>query len=209
MIELISSGQMIENEATLNEVFMKLNGRILVLLIALVFLAAGPVIHGQVAQQQPATPEPQQGGDPIRQLNLTPEQREQIRSIREQNKTERAAINERLRESNRTLEEALNAENPDEALVEQRVREVAAAQAAAMRMRILTEIRIRRVLTPEQRVILRSLQRQAKDIRRERLLANPDERQRRQEERSRALQNQRNGLGPIFPRRQNPRRPRL
>jgi Spy/CpxP family protein refolding chaperone len=209
MIELISSGQMIENEATLNEVFMKLNGRILVLLVALVFLAAGPVIHGQVAQQQPATPEPQQGGDPIRQLNLTPEQREQIRSIREQNKTERAAINERLRESNRTLEEALNAENPDEALVEQRVREVAAAQAAAMRMRILTEIRIRRVLTPEQRVILRSLQRQAKDIRRERLLANPDERQRRQEERSRALQNQPNGLGPIFPRRQNPRRPRL
>jgi Spy/CpxP family protein refolding chaperone len=187
---------------------MKLNGRILVLLVALVFLAAGPGIHGQAAQQQPATPEPQPGGDPIRQLNLTPEQREQIRSIREQNKTERAAINERLRESNRSLEEALNAENPEEALVEQRVREAAAAQAAAMRMRILTEIRIRRVLTPEQRVILRSLQQQAKDIRRERLLANP-ERQRRREERSRALQNQRNGLGPIFPQRQNPRRPRL
>src|SRR5882724_3857993 len=177
--------------------FMKLNERILLLFVLLVFLAAVPVIHGQAAQQQPATPEPQQGGDPIRQLNLTPEQREQ-------NKTERAAINERLRESNRTLEEALNAENPDEALVEQRVGEVAAAQAAAMRMRILTEIRIRRVLTPEQRVILRSLQRQAKDIRRERLLANPDERQRRQEERSRALQNQRNGLGPILPQRQNP-----
>jgi Spy/CpxP family protein refolding chaperone len=208
MIELISSGQMIENEETLNEVFMKLNGQILALLVALVFLAAVPVTHGQAAQQQPATPEPQQGGDPIRQLNLTPEQREQIRSIREQNKTERAAINERLSESSRTLEEALNAENPEEALVEQRVREVAAAQAAAMRMRILTEIRIRRVLTPEQRVILRSLQQQAKDIRRERLLANP-ERQRRQEERSRVLQNQRNGLGPIFPRRQNPRRPRL
>ena len=188
---------------------MKLNGRILVLLVAVVFLAGVPVIHGQTAQQQPTTPEPQQGGDPIRQLNLTPEQREQIRSIREQNKTERAAINERLRESNRTLEEALNAENPDEALVEQHVREVAAAQAAAMRMRILTEIRVRRVLTPEQRVILRTLQRQAKDIRRERLLVNPDERQRRQEERSRALQNQRNGLGPIFPQRQNPRRPRL
>jgi Spy/CpxP family protein refolding chaperone len=209
MIELISSGQMIENEETLNEVFMKLSGRILVLLVAVVFLAAVPVIHGQTAQQQPATPEPQQGVDPIRQLNLTPEQRQQIRSIREQNKTERAAINERLRESNRILEEALNAENPDEALVEQHVREVAAAQAAAMRMRILTEIRVRRVLTPEQRVILRSLQRQAKDIRRERLLADPDERQRRQEERSRALQNQRNGLEPIFPRRQNPRRPRL
>ena len=143
-------------------------------------------MHGQTAQQQPAAPETQQGGvggDPIRQLNLTPEQREQIRSIREHNKVERAAINERVRDSNLALEEALNSDNPDEAVVEQRVREVAAAQAAAMRMRILTEVRIRRVLTAEQRIILRSLQQQAKEIRRERLLVAPEERQQRREER--------------------------
>jgi Spy/CpxP family protein refolding chaperone len=188
---------------------MKHNGRILTLLALLGIAAAFPAVSGQTVQQQPA-PETQQGatgGDPIRQLNLTPEQREQIRSIREQNKTERAAITGRLQETNRALEETLNSENPDEAVVEQRVHDVAAAQAAAMRMRILTEIRIRRVLTPEQRTLLRSLQQQAKEIRRERLLVTPEERQQRREERG--LQNQRNGIGPLFPRRENQRRPRL
>jgi Spy/CpxP family protein refolding chaperone len=199
---------MIENEKTINEDFMKNNGPMLTLLVALVLFAAVPAIYGQATQQQPGNPEAQQaGGDPIRQLNLTPEQREQIRAIREQNKTERAAINERVSESNRALEAELDSDNPDEAVVEQRVREVGTAQAAAMRMRTLTEVRIRRVLTPEQRIILRSLQRQAKEVRQERLLNNSDERQRRQAER-RGLQNQRNGLGPLFPRRENPRRPR-
>ena len=188
---------------------MKHNGQLLALLAALVFLPTAPAIYGQTAPQQPGTSEVQQGsGDPIRQLNLTPEQREQIRSIREQNKTERAAITERVREANRALETELDSDNPDEAVVEQRVRDVAAAQAAALRMRILTEVRIRRVLTPEQRIILRSLQQQAKEVRRERLLNDVEERQRRQEERSRGLQNQRNGLGPLFPRRVNPGRSR-
>lgn len=191
---------------------MKHNGRLLTLLALLGFLAAYPV-HGQTPQQQqPAAPETQQGsagGDPIRQLNLTPEQREQIRSIREHNKEERAQINDRVRDSNRALEEALNSDNPDEAVVDQRVRDVAAAQGAAMRMRILTEVRIRRVLTVEQRNLLRSLQQQAQANRRERLLATPEERQQRREDRSRPLQNQRNGIGPLLPRGQNQRRPRL
>ena len=183
------------------------SGRILTLLALLAFSAAIPV--SAQTTQQPAGAESQQGaGDPIRQLNLTPEQREQIRSIRENNKAERAAVNSHLRDANRLLEEALNSETPDEAVVEQRLREVATAQAAAMRMRILTEIRIRRVLSAEQRSVLRSLQQQAIEARRERLLASPDERQRRREER-RGLQNQRNGLAPLFPRRENQRRPRL
>ncbi|HLN97861.1 MAG TPA: Spy/CpxP family protein refolding chaperone [Pyrinomonadaceae bacterium] len=189
---------------------MKYN-RILTLLAVLACAAAVPSAFAQTAQQLPGMQEAQQGpfpGDPIRQLNLTPEQREQIRSIRENSKAERAAINSHLRDANLALEEALNVENPDDALVEQRVRDVANAQAAAMRMRIQTEIRIRRVLTAEQREILRSLQRQAREAQRDRLLNNPSEGQRRREER-RILQNQRNGLAPLFPRRQNQRRPPL
>ena len=184
--------------------------RILTLLTVIAFASAAPSILGQTAQQPNATAEVQQralGSDPIQQLNLTPEQRQQIRSIRENNKTDRAAINEQLREANRLLEEALNSANPDEALVEQRLRSVAAAQGAATRMRVLTEIRIRRVLTPEQRNILRSLQQEARESRRERMQATPEARQKRLEERSRALQNQRNGLGPFL--RRNQRRPRL
>src|ERR1700738_2008103 len=53
--------------------------------------------------------------DPITLLNLTPEQRQKIRVIREQTKAERAAINQQLRESNLALQQALDADNPDEA----------------------------------------------------------------------------------------------
>jgi Spy/CpxP family protein refolding chaperone len=191
---------------------MKQDRNILASLAAIVVFAGAFSVSGQVPQQQGPPPMGQQGvfvDDPVRQLNLTAEQREQIRSIREQSKSERAAINQRVAEANRALETALDGENPDEALVEQRVRDVAAAQAAAMRMRILTEVRIRRVLTPEQRVLLRSLQRQAKEMRRDRLQNEPNERQIRRQERNQGLQNQRNGIAPLFQRRGVQRRPRI
>ena len=192
----------------------QLYNRVMMLLTVLAFSTV-PSALGQAGQQtsQPAgqTAEPQQraiGGDPIQQLNLTPEQREQIRSIRENNKTERMTVNNQLREANRALNEALNSENPDEAVVEQRLRDLAAAQAAAARMRVLTEIRVRRVLTKEQRNTLRVLQAQVLENRREqRQLNNTEQRQQRIEQR-RALQNQRNGLGPLLRQREN-RRPRL
>lgn len=189
---------------------MRHNGKFLTLLAVLVFFAAVPSASGQVGQQPAPAPElqPGGGGDPIRQLNLTPEQRVQIRSIREQNKEERAAINQRLRETNQALDEALNAEDPVEGVIEQRVRDVAAAQAAAMRMRVLTEIRIRRVLTLEQRRILRSLQDQARESRQERRLDNAVERRRQRQEQNRGLQNQRNTLGPLNPGRVLPQPPR-
>ena len=187
----------------------KHNGRILTLLALLAvigFPSAVASVSGQGAQATTA-PEPQQGGDLIRQLNLTPEQREQIRSIRADKQIERAAVNQQLREANQALEEALEADIPDETVIDQRVRDLATAQGAAMRMRLLTEIRIRRVLTAEQRNLLRSLQRQARELQRERRLTSPDEGQRTRAERMRGLQNQRNGLGPLLPRHDNPRRP--
>ena len=189
---------------------MKHNGRIMTLLALLAVFAipaAVAPVTAQIAEQAGTAPEPQRGGDLIRQLNLTPEQREQIRSIRQGNQAERATVNQRLRETNDALDKALDSDTPDEARVEQCVRDVATAQAAAMRIRILTEIRVRRVLTAEQRTILRSLQRQALETQRERRLANPEERQKLKDERS--LQNQRNGLGPLNPGRNNQRRPRF
>jgi Spy/CpxP family protein refolding chaperone len=203
---------------------MKHNGKILTLLAALLFsVAATPAsgqsgqsgTRGQVGQpsEQQTAPDSQQtagggGGDLIRQLNLTPEQREQIRSIREQNRAERATINQRLRETNDALEEALNAEEPLESVIEQRVRDLAAAQAAAMRIRVLTEIRIRRVLTIDQRRILRDLQQEAIKSRQERRLDNAAERQRRRQEQNRSLQNPRNTLRPLNPRRNAQPQPR-
>jgi Spy/CpxP family protein refolding chaperone len=174
----------------------------------LVFFAATATFsigNGQTPQP-PNSAESQQaaGGDPIRQLNLTPEQREQIRSIRQQTNGERTTINQRVGEANRALEAALDSDNPDEATVEQKMKDLAAAQADAMRMRISTEVKIRRVLTVEQRAILRALRLEARELQRERLEMR-DQRQRRREERPNP-RNQRNGLGPLFPSR-NVQRP--
>ena len=112
-----------------------------------------------VAQDPPAP-----AADPIQQLNLTPEQRQQIRRIVQDVRDERQATNFRLREANQALDRALDADPIDENAVEQRINEVAAAQAAQTRMRAHLEMRIRRLLNPDQIATLRRLRLQLRDI---------------------------------------------
>jgi Spy/CpxP family protein refolding chaperone len=178
------------------------------LMIFSVVILLATVALGQAAQQPVAGPETMRpaDGDPIRQLNLTPNQREQIRAIRENNQNERAATAQKLREANRALEQALNSESPDEAIVQQRLKDVAEAQASQMRMRVLTEVRIRRVLTAEQRLLLQSLQQQARENRRQRMLSDPEEKMQRREERLRRAQERRNGANLLQRRRENQNR---
>src|ERR1041385_8948775 len=102
--------------------------------------------------------------DPIEQLRLTPDQRQRIRLIFEENKDERQSINRRVREANVALDQALDAEPTDEAVIDQRLTELATAQAAQMRLKIYTELKIRRELRPEQLATLRRLRLQARDF---------------------------------------------
>jgi Spy/CpxP family protein refolding chaperone len=125
--------------------------------VALLLTAATPVF----ATQDPAQDFP---GDPIQQLRLTPEQRQRIRMILEENKPERQSTNRRLREANVALDQALDADPINEGVIEQRVGEVAAAQAAQLRVRIQTEIKIRRELRPEQLAVLRQRRLQIRDV---------------------------------------------
>ncbi|HSE31279.1 MAG TPA: periplasmic heavy metal sensor [Pyrinomonadaceae bacterium] len=156
-----------------------------------------------VLAQEPQPPQnpPPTVNDPIQQLHLTPEQRQKIRTIRESSREERAVINQRLRDANIALEQALDADNPDDATLEQRLREAAAAQAASMRMRIQTEVKIRRVLTQEQLATLRMLRLQARELNRDQ---NQNPRPVRQGNVLRP--NQRNGMAPLFPRRDGAQR---
>ena len=103
--------------------------RTVMLLLAAVLLFAVPAC---VYTQDLAPTNP----DPIQQLRLTPEQRQRIRIIFAENKDERQVCNRKLREANIALEQALDAESPDENLIDQRINELAAAQAAQTRMRI-------------------------------------------------------------------------
>lgn len=106
---------------------------------------------------------PQPAEDPIQQLNLTPEQRQRLRILNEQTREERQLTNRRLREANMALDQALDADPIDENVVEQRINELAAAQAAQMRMRIHRELRIRRLLNPDQLATLKRLRLQLRD----------------------------------------------
>ena len=139
----------------------------------------------ETGTQQPAPPQ-----DPIAQLNLTPEQRQQIRAIRVQSRDERAAINLRVRDTQAALDKALDDNTASETFIEERAREAGEARAAQIRLQALGEFRLRRVLTPEQ---LRTL----KDIR---ATMAQDRREQRRENRAndgRALPNQRNGIMPL------------
>ena len=110
--------------------------------------------------QEYAPPPP----DPITQLQLTPDQRQRVRMILEENKDERQSINRRVREANVALDQALDAEPADETVIDQRLIDLATAQAAQMRMRIYTELKIRRELRPEQLATLRRLRLQVRDF---------------------------------------------
>jgi Spy/CpxP family protein refolding chaperone len=136
---------------------VKMRSRTSMLFLAVVFLISGASFN--YAQEMPPPPP-----DPIEQLRLTPDQRQRIRLIFDQNKDERQSINRRLREANVTLDQALDAEPTDESVIDQRLNELAAAQAAQMRMRVQTELKIRRELRPEQLATLRRLRLQVRDV---------------------------------------------
>ena len=125
------------------------------ILLSLIFVLTA--VSFAMAQQEPAT-------DPIEQLRLTPDQRQAVRRIMAESRDERQSTNRRLREANVALDQALDAEPTDENLVEQRINELATAQAAQLRMRIHTEMRIRRILRPEQLATLRRLRLKVRDV---------------------------------------------
>ena len=135
----------------------KMTSRTILLAAVLVITCAG---FSFAQELTPPSPPP----DPIEQLRLAPEQRQRIRMILSENKDERQSINRRVREANVLLDQALDADPTNENLIEQRINDLAAAQAAQMRMRIHTEMKIRRELTPEQLATLRRLRLQVRDF---------------------------------------------
>jgi Spy/CpxP family protein refolding chaperone len=114
------------------------------------------------AQQQEEPPASDSAAALLSQLNLTAAQVSQMREIREQSVPQAQALTRRLNQARRALDESIYSDALDEALVEQRAREVAEAQAALVRLRALTELRVRRVLTPEQLQTFRDLRLRAR-----------------------------------------------
>ena len=122
------------------------------------------------ANQNPAPAQGQAQAPPtqlipiVNQLNLTPDQIQKIRAINMELKDERQAANQRLHQAQLALAAAVESPNPDERLIDQRSHEVAEAQAGTIRLRALTEARIRQVLTPEQLEKVKQIQEKNREI---------------------------------------------
>jgi Spy/CpxP family protein refolding chaperone len=159
-----------------------------------------PLESGQAQSQVPGNQIPDLGP-----LNLTPEQIQRIRAINAELKDQRQTAVQRLRQSQRALAEAIESPTPNEALIDQRSREVADAQAATIRIRSLSEARILQVLTPEQRIRLREMRQRNQALRRggdQQLPRNKGNR------RPDGLRGNTNTLAPLRPgQRRQPRRP--
>ena len=178
---------------------------VLGLTVTLPSFAQEPGANSNQVQRPQESQQPPANQDPVENLQLTGEQRAAIRAIRIANRDEQMALNQRLRQANRALDDALDADYPNEALIEQRAKEFSEAQAAAVRLRVLRELRIRRVLTPAQQATLRELRRRAHEAetQRQQRIQNQNNDGRR----PRNGPTQGNGIAPGLRRNNLPRRP--
>lgn len=86
----------------------------------------------------------------FRRLDLTDAQREQLRTLLQQHRSEFQAIGERLRTAQRAVDEAVSAPTTDESLIRQRVSERALVEADAAVLRARVHAQAWQILTPEQ-----------------------------------------------------------
>ncbi|HEX2445008.1 MAG TPA: Spy/CpxP family protein refolding chaperone [Vicinamibacterales bacterium] len=104
----------------------------------------------------------------LRQLDLTDAQREQVRSIFEQNRDEMRAAGEKLRTARRGLYDATSAGTVDEAAIRTAAEALANAEAEAAINRARVHAQVWQILTPEQQAKAKELRQQREARRKER-----------------------------------------
>ena len=109
---------------------------------------------------QAETPQGNQDANWVTALGLSPDQVGRIRRIRQENRFEWQNARQRLNQAQRALDQAIYSDEASDIVIEQRAREVAEAQAAEVRLRAMTELSIRRVLTPQQLNTFRTIRQQ-------------------------------------------------
>jgi Spy/CpxP family protein refolding chaperone len=145
------------NETKLTGLSIALMGIVLVSGAAMRATAQNPNLQTQSDSPQTQANQPNQIPN-LGPLNLTQDQIKQIRSINAEMKDERQAASRRLMQSQRSLTEAIEAPNQDQALIAQRSHDVAEAREALIRLRATAEARIiHDVLTPEQRAKVKEI----------------------------------------------------
>ncbi len=154
---------------------MKKTSFLLILILAGIVGAYGQETKPDEPQDTPV--QPVQRDDrmsTLREIGLTPVQIREIRRLNMERKPQMEAAQTRLREANRLLDEAIYADQVNEADVQARLKEAQSAQAEVFRIRSMSEFAIRRILTPDQLVHFRELRQRFE-------AAREDNRKRRQE----------------------------
>lgn len=134
--------------------------------------AQGPGGPGGVMRRGPGGPG---AGLPLRGLDLTDTQREQVRVAIDAHKTEFEALATRMRAARKTLNEAVTADTFNEATVRQKAIDVAAAEADGAVLRAKAHSEVWALLTPEQQQKARDL-RASREARRDQMRQRSEQR---------------------------------
>ena len=141
--------------------------------IIFIFLLVCLCVNFATAQDEPPENadgqfEQQNRPNLLRELGLTQDQVRQIRQIRQDSRENMRAAQQRVNLARRSLDEAIYADNSDDATVQTKLREFQDAQAEIAKLRALNEFSIRKILTPEQLVRFREMRQRFERMRRER-----------------------------------------
>jgi Spy/CpxP family protein refolding chaperone len=106
-------------------------------------------------------------GNILREIGLSPDQMRQLRRLNMERRPLMEEAQRQLREANRLLDDAIYADEVNDADVQSRLKEAQRAQAEVFRIRSTSELAIRKILTPDQLVRFRELRKVFEDEMRE------------------------------------------
>ncbi len=86
--------------------------------------------------------------------DLTDEQRTQIKTIREESRKNSEPQRQQMKELRSKLQELKRAENPDQTQIDQLIDKSAAIKAEMQKAKVASELKVRSILTPEQRKVV-------------------------------------------------------
>jgi periplasmic protein CpxP/Spy len=167
-----------------------------VLAVAGTFVAAGSVVHAQRAHEGRFGGGAFGGGPfaggfgpgrgmvmgALRQLNLTDQQKEQVRGIFQSHRADFQQVREKLRTAFEAQRAAAEATPVDEATVRAKANDIAAAQADMVVLTAKVRAEVFQLLTPEQQAKAQELKAQREQRRQERLQQRQQQRQQNQQQ---------------------------
>lgn len=167
---------------------------LLVILVSLLIISSSPVeAQDELPPDAPNKQQERQNRPNLfAELGLSPQQRQQIRRVNVENRPFVRAAQRRLHEANRSLDQAIYADNPNEAEIAARLKEVQTAQSELIKLRFSNELAVRKILSVEQIAKFRALREQF-----ERKMENsPNQNPRRMEKLKQRLKLRRNQMRP-------------